>query len=180
MPLIDAYLQATNIKGGYNPVAKATGAATGTSKATRELEHKDWSEIYTFRYTLADDYPKITITKPVDIASNDYYLRYLQNRSRERQKGKATQDALIDEINIELCRWVDTNRDGIVDEFQVFLEYTFKKCRVLQYDSEIDFEADDIPEETLEIGFREMHMKYYHPEECSEFQWDFTKVNTLK
>lgn len=170
MPLIDAYIKCDTIEGSY----KATGK-TGKSAKLEEL-HNGWSEIYSFDYSLSNTYPTITITKPVDKASNGLYIYYLQNRAREIQKIKPAESGLIDEIKIELCRWVDNNNDGIIDEFQVFLEYSFKKCRVASYGTSIDFDADDLPEESITFGFREMFMKYYRPDNPSEFTWDFTKL----
>lgn len=177
MPLIDAYIKCDNIEGSHKPAASAPSAGPG-AKAKVELEHSGWSEVYSFSYSLGGGSPSLTIKKPVDKASNDLYVLFLKNRSREIQKGKANADPVLQEIHLELCRWVDINNDGIVDEFQVFIEYIFKRCRVNSYSSEIDFAADDLPGETISFSFHEMTMKFYHPDECSQFTWDFAKTQS--
>jgi len=183
MPLIDAYIKCDNIAGSY----KTRGARGETARL--EFMHDGWSEIYSFEYSLdSDEHPELAIKKPVDGASNDLYLRYLRNRSRENQKGKAATTPLITELKINLCRWVDTNNDGIVDESQIFLEYSFKNCRVLEYETEIDCEADDLPEESITFGFREMAMHYYYQtgdrisdgsnltDQETKFSWNFATL----
>lgn len=177
MPLIDAYIKCDNIEGSHKPAS--SGAGSSASKAKLELEHTGWSEIYSFSYSLSAGNPTLTITKPVDNASNDLYVLFLKNRSRDIQKGKGNADPVIQEIQLELCRWVDINNDGIVDEFQVFIEYTFKRCRVNSYNSTIDFAADDLPSETIVFSFHEMTMKFYHPDECTQFAWDFAKAQPV-
>lgn len=186
MPLIDAYIKCDDIKGGYNPADNS--GKDGSSKTDHAIQHAGWSEIYSFDYTLSDEYPKINITKPIDIASSALYLLYLQNRSLELQKGKGNDDKIIQNLEINLCRWVDTDADGIVDRFIVFLKYTFKQCRVLDYDTSIDFDADDLPEEAVTFGFRQMTMEYQRVNsnvtppkmETVKFGWDFTAVQTAK
>lgn len=172
MPLIDAYIKCDEIAGSYK-------APKQGQDAKFEILHDGWSEITSFDYTLdSGKYPTITITKPVDNASNDLYVFFLKNRAREIQKGSASPDPIIKEISLEICRWVDANKDGIIDEFQVFLEYTFKNCRVTSYSTDIDFEADDLPEEEIKFGFREMTMKYYHPDQCAHFSWNFAELKS--
>lgn len=170
MPLIDAYIKCDTIEGSYK-------ASNKKIAAKREIAHQGWSEITSFRYTLdSGEYPDFTITKPIDNASNDLYILLLKNRAREVQKGKAAVGPIIKKVSIELCRWVDTNQDGVIDEFQVFLEYTFKNCRVISYATDIDFAADELPEEEITFGFREMTMTYYHPDESAGFSWNFAKL----
>lgn len=151
MPLIDAYIKCGAIQGSYSNPNKSR---------VQEESHDGWSEIYSFSYTIKKGYPEVTITKPVDAASNNIYVYYLRTRSRDQQKGKTSNDQMLDEVKIHLCRWFDLNSDGEVDSFKVYLRYTLKDCRVLKYDCDIDAEADDVPGETITIGFRSMSLTY--------------------
>ena len=171
MPLIDAYIKCDDIEGSYN----ASNAKKHNAKL--ELPYEGWSEVTSFDYDLdADKYPTFTIKKPIDRASNDLYILFLQNHARENKSSKSTADPKINMISLEMCRWIDINNDGVIDEFQAFLVYTFKDCRVREYQTNIDFEADDIPEESITFGFREMTMQYFHPDECVKFTWDFAEL----
>jgi type VI protein secretion system component Hcp len=171
MPLIDAYMKCSGIAGSYNP---SEGALQGAS-AKLQVSHKDWSEIYSLNYSLSGgEFPHFTIKKPVDAASNDLYLLFLKTRARDIQKGKKLADQFIEQIEIELCRWVDTNSDGIVDEFKVFIKYKFEVCRVMDYSTGMDFEADDLPDEEVSFGFKKIQMFYYNPEEELTYSWDFS------
>jgi type VI protein secretion system component Hcp len=163
-------MKCSGIAGSYNP---SEGALKGAS-AKLQVSHKDWSEIYSLNYSLSGgDFPNFTIKKPVDAASNDLYLLYLKTRARDIQKGQKLADQFIKQIEIELCRWVDTDADGVVDEFKVFIKYKLEQCRVLEYSTDMDFEASDLPEETVSFGFRNIQMFYYKPKETLTYSWDF-------
>jgi type VI protein secretion system component Hcp len=179
MPLIDAYIKCTGIEGSYKgDLPKNMGAASARLK----LSHTGWSEILSFDYTLGeeDGYPKLSFEKPVDGASNDLYLFCLKNESRGSQKGSGNKAGLIDEIKIEMCRWVDTNADGVVDEFAVFIEYVFKFCRIKSYATGMDFEAEEVPAEKVEFSFQAMTMNYHNPEETTKFGWNFARCKEIQ
>lgn len=185
MPLVDAYIKCTGIDGSFTirdfkVPAGCLPHKADTPATSHEVIHEKWSEIYSFSYDLSDEYPNVSITKPVDGASNDLYLLFLQNQARTQQKGKGASDQFINEVCLDMCRWVDVNNDGVVDKFQVFLKYIFKKCRVTSYDISIDFEAEDLPEESITFSFREMYMKYTRPDNPAEFTWDFMKASPGK
>lgn len=182
MPLIDAFMSCDNIRGGYK-------ATKGTGQAKLESSHNLWSEITSFKYDIGDDeHPSVTITKPIDAASNDLYIRFIKNAARDVQKGKNIDDCFIKDLHLELCRWVDSDNDGSVDLYLVFLTYHFKNCRITSYNTSIDFEADEIPEETLTFAFREMAMDYYYlvpstegvssPQKHIGFECDFSTFET--
>lgn len=176
MPLVDAYIKCDELAGSYKPKASDTKGAS--AQLEQVSPHEGWSELYTLDYTLDEtEFPRLKITKPVDAISNNLYLLYLRKRSRDIQSTKADGDISIQKLKIELCRWVDTNDDGVIDDFQVFLEYLFEDCRVVEYSTEIDCDADDLPEETVSFAFRKMTMNYYHPNENASFNWDFTTLH---
>jgi type VI protein secretion system component Hcp len=163
-------MKCSGIAGSYNP---SEGALKGAARL--QVSHKDWSEIYSLKYSLSGgEFPQFDINKPVDAASNDLYLLFLKTRARDIQKGGKFADQFIKQIEIELCRWVDTNDDGVVDEFKVFIRYQFDQCRVLDYSTDMNFEADDLPGEEISFGFRKMQMFYYDPEETLTYSWDFS------
>jgi len=66
---------------------------------------------------------------------------------------------------------------GGEQQLQVFLEYIFEQCRIQDYRVDIDFEADDLPEETVKFGFRAMTMHYFlanKTDPSSDFTWDYS------
>lgn len=171
MPLVDAYIKCDQIAGGYK-----AGSEKG-SAAKLDASHDGWSEIYSFKYTLDKDHPKFTITKPVDLASSDIYVRYLKTHSRQIHSRNSGADSTIDSIKLHFCRWIDANNDGIIDKFVTFLEYTFLDCRVLNYSTDIDFEADELPEERVTFGFRDISMAYTPAGRGkTSFGWNFMKA----
>ena len=188
MPLIDAYIKCDDIAGSYK--AGAASGQAGSNRANLEATHDGWSEITSFDYDLGSDgHPKVNIKKIIDSASNALYLNFLKNNSRQMNKGSEIDDSLIDQITIELCRWVDSDNDGMTDLLLVFLSYVFKKCRFVSYSTDINFEADDLPEESLSFSFREMEMHYYYivrsddgtilTQEHSGFSCDFAEFESV-
>ncbi|AWI10035.1 type VI secretion system tube protein Hcp [Ereboglobus luteus] len=180
MPLIDAYIKCDDIEGSYNldttrDQSDKLSDIIGSSMAKAKEEHTGWSEIYTFSYSLNDSHPSISITKPVDAASNELFVRCLKKHSKKRKEGNNTKTHKMQEMKLHVCRWVDENKDGIIDTFQTFLEYTFSDCSITSYSTDIDLAASDIPGEKITITFKKMSMKHYHPEESSVFEYDFGK-----
>jgi type VI protein secretion system component Hcp len=173
MPLVDAYMNYTGgIEGSYKSVAGPSGVPADT-------RHDGWSEVYEFKYALDDGVPSISITKPADKASNLLYYRYLQCRFKDAVAKSDVKDRTIEEINLELCRWVDTDRDGVVDKFIAFVKYQFKGCRILNYGIAHKSGGDDeFPVEEIVLGFKEMYMTYYRPKDPSSFGWDFRTNKT--
>ncbi|MDF9826551.1 type VI protein secretion system component Hcp [Ereboglobus sp. PH5-5] len=175
--LIDAYMKCDDIEGSYC-VDKTHDENGGlldliTSFAKQKEPHEGWSEVYGFNYSLAKEHPEIEITKPIDAASNELFIRCMKKNSLQNQGGKNASAHIFQEITLHMCRWVDTDEDGVIDTFQTFLEYVFYECSITSYDTDIDFEADDIPEEKISITFKKMKMRHFHPEESTEFGWDF-------
>jgi len=150
MPLIDSYIKFDAIPGSYT-------TSTSATMLKHEINHTGWSEIYSLKYDLDGSvYPTLTITKPVDRASNSIYSLYLKNRARKLKPSNKS-DPKVKEIIVHLCQWIDGQT-----QFWVFLEFIFTNCRVLDYSTKMDCDADDFPEETIEFGFREMSMGYYY------------------
>ena len=161
MPLIDAFIKCGNFDGSY----KATEAilSSGGVRADLERSHDGWSELSSFSYSVGiSGHPVISISKIVDAASTKLFERFLQLNSRAQNKGSKIEDLLIDQITIELCRWVDSNDDGVKDLLLVFLSYVFTKCRLRDYSNSIGSEADDFPDESFSFDFRNMEMHYYY------------------
>ena len=159
MPLVDAYMKYTGgIKGGY-----------------KGSHRQGWSEVYEFSYDLSgrSPSPSLSITKPVDKASNMLYYRYLQCRFKDAVGQSGVNDRTIEEINLELCRMEGSNNGGKAYGF-AFIKYRFKGCRILGYEISAGGSSDDdAPEEKLSIGFKKMFMIHHRPNDPSMFGWNF-------
>jgi type VI protein secretion system component Hcp len=162
--------------GGINGSYKSTGSKVGVAADTR---HDNWSEIHSLKYKLAEDSSSVTITKPADKASAMLYHHYLQCRFKDTVAGSQIKRN-INQIDMELCRWVDIDNDGVVDKFVPFIKYRFVGCRILDYEITRGDSNEDLPEETITIGFKEMHMTHYTPNDPSSFGWDFRENKTVR
>jgi type VI protein secretion system component Hcp len=146
--------------------------------------YKNCSEVFEFSYSLPGDGGLVlSVTKPADKASNMLYYRYLQCRFKDAVGKTDIKDRTIDEIRMDLCRRGDFNSDGSVsaDELIAFVQYCFKGCRILSYSTAYSNNDadDDIPEETITVGFKEMYMKYNRPNDPSEFGWSFREGKAM-
>lgn len=185
MPLIDAYFYCDEIYGGYKAPASSEDAS---KRAYLESSHYGWSEISSFDYSLdSKKSPKISISKSIDRASNAFYSLYLKRRTSKPGGDNKTPPPEIGEIVLEFCRWIDDEDSGKGNKFQVFLQYTFEGCRILEYSTEANASEDDLPEEKISFNCQKMTMSYfyreatvtsegkitYSDEKTSEFTHDF-------